>query len=1258
MFSNGNFLIILLVLNQTSLILLSIAEPSTNSSLLFINKERNQQNFSYLQQENKQDQQQQQLKLKQYQKYSNYKNDIKKSNLSSTTANTTATTTNSPILLSSSISLSSTFSSLSPSLSSSTTTTTTTTDKREIINKVFSKNILKENHNNNNSNFNNNNKNVINNIQHTNTTRKSTTTTISPSTVKQQKYNDDDISVEKTIEDLSSIETLSFEKRGDSKSKLSKLSLESVPLPSLTSSSNSESSSSSLPSELPGSSIKLSRQLHHQDRKLLRNQQLPSPQLSNINELPIFPERSDAVYFIVAIMGGAKTWSRIMARTLLEMGPPFGSPMGPPLRPLYVDLPASGGFSAKVLTSLCQQIENIPLAGVVVIGDGQSARAIALSGNAMQVPVLWARGGTANIHGIQREAQSALQSMLQPSAREILKAIRALFLQTHWHSFFVLADVDAAMVLAGNDGRTLKDPPLLPTILPLPAGDGDVFRQLAIISRSTRGIVLLLCNLISARKIMSEAKRLNMAGGHYIWLWADTSSTTEFFDLNHHKSTTLDETMLEYPEAVKEFTVVSSSSSSIPLSVSSSSSSSSQSSSSSSSNLYRQSIPSSSSISSPSSTILSSSEVSPLPDYDEDNISNMKNKNFHHKINNIGINGMNLNGDGISNENGFYNGDIKPKSFDESIDVVKGTTTGSTINFFNNIDKEKEVINMKKQKQHESRKNIQRQGETQRLPFQQNRFESKKFQQDSYEDADDAIATATVTTTSNKDYNTGEKDIIEEENDNTENIDDDVNDEKNLSSNGNDDDDNDDENLKKRQGYSQGPGRYVIGLYDDDNIDMSLELKKNKANRRYRQHTDDYYIDDDNNKDRMIQSKSDSNSNSYFNINNNNKNRNSNSKISDKYYPTENPYLSLKNYNSMEMNENFDQYDDDDDDLIDTSMEEWFELPGNNWAQINNDTTSNLSPTILDNIDETSDLKLSYDSVENKNINNNQNDNNNNNKNINDNSNNNSGATPISNSNNKKIKNINNNNNSNNSNNNNNNNSNQKLKPKRTSFSEASHYIKNLTRSSDVLFHYFKDFPVGLLALRPVKMPVDRNFVRSTIRLFASTWARITFDNNLHNNINLSINNYQKNYINNINKNQNFRQYGTNIYDNYNWFASVNSRELIRDRLRNFFHTEYKRKRLRRNILIRSNFIKFNNLNSNHINNNNNNNNKQIINNNYNSNNNNHYSNNNNKNRYIREINFNEIETVNKTINNNNNNNKKNIKNNDNDENLNKRCCI
>lgn len=58
--------------------------------------------------------------------------------------------------------------------------------------------------------------------------------------------------------------------------------------------------------------------------------------------LPVFPERTDAVYFLVAVVGGAKMWGRMLAKTLQDLGPPFNNPHGPPLRPIYLDMPQNG----------------------------------------------------------------------------------------------------------------------------------------------------------------------------------------------------------------------------------------------------------------------------------------------------------------------------------------------------------------------------------------------------------------------------------------------------------------------------------------------------------------------------------------------------------------------------------------------------------------------------------------------------------------------------------------------------------------------------------------------------------------------------------------------------------------------------------------------------------------------------------------------------------------------------------------------------
>lgn len=86
------------------------------------------------------------------------------------------------------------------------------------------------------------------------------------------------------------------------------------------------------------------------------------------------------------------------------------------------------------------------------------------------------------------------------------------------------------MILGSHEGILLKKKPLKPTIFPISQHREDIFRQLARISRSTRGVVILLCDLMTARRILHEAQRLQMVGGHFIWIWADASSNTEFYD--------------------------------------------------------------------------------------------------------------------------------------------------------------------------------------------------------------------------------------------------------------------------------------------------------------------------------------------------------------------------------------------------------------------------------------------------------------------------------------------------------------------------------------------------------------------------------------------------------------------------------------------------------------------------------------------------------------------------------------------------------
>ncbi|PNF41769.1 hypothetical protein B7P43_G03443, partial [Cryptotermes secundus] len=123
-----------------------------------------------------------------------------------------------------------------------------------------------------------------------------------------------------------------------------------------------------------------------------------------------------------------------------------------------------------------------------------------------------------------------LEVRLEPSAGEMLEAMRALLLATHWHSFTVLAESSAssAVLLRRDLASILNTPPLNPTLLLLRSGGAarrSIFRRLADISRSTRGVILLICNLETAKQITTEAERLNMMSGHFVWLWIDTGAS-------------------------------------------------------------------------------------------------------------------------------------------------------------------------------------------------------------------------------------------------------------------------------------------------------------------------------------------------------------------------------------------------------------------------------------------------------------------------------------------------------------------------------------------------------------------------------------------------------------------------------------------------------------------------------------------------------------------------------------------------------------
>lgn len=72
------------------------------------------------------------------------------------------------------------------------------------------------------------------------------------------------------------------------------------------------------------------------------------------------------------------------------------------------------------------------------------------------------------------------------------------------------------------------------------------YRRLAEISRLTRGIVVLICDIHYAKLVIDEAKRLNMLDGHFFWLWIDASKDFDVFHNINDKTQFVEDDIAEF----------------------------------------------------------------------------------------------------------------------------------------------------------------------------------------------------------------------------------------------------------------------------------------------------------------------------------------------------------------------------------------------------------------------------------------------------------------------------------------------------------------------------------------------------------------------------------------------------------------------------------------------------------------------------------------------------------------------------------------
>ncbi|XP_045475603.1 uncharacterized protein LOC123681313 isoform X2 [Harmonia axyridis] len=257
-----------------------------------------------------------------------------------------------------------------------------------------------------------------------------------------------------------------------------------------------------------------------------------SSHVYSLNQPSAQSQEDEKMYFVVASSSNM-TYSRIFNKTLTNLTRSLfpKEKFHIELDTLIVDLPVNGSFSAKFLEELCAKLEKKRVLASFVIGDSPAASTVSMAATHIGIPVLWARGQEKFLSGFRSLAVSPLEIQLTPTGRELVSALRGLLLHAHWHTFTLLADQASATALRGPElWPILRAQPLHPTLiaLPSPLRAQSLFRKLADISRSTRGVVVLLSDKTSAMRILKDARRLNMMDGHFVWLWIDTSANISF----------------------------------------------------------------------------------------------------------------------------------------------------------------------------------------------------------------------------------------------------------------------------------------------------------------------------------------------------------------------------------------------------------------------------------------------------------------------------------------------------------------------------------------------------------------------------------------------------------------------------------------------------------------------------------------------------------------------------------------------------------
>nr|XP_018917923.1 PREDICTED: uncharacterized protein LOC109044571 isoform X2 [Bemisia tabaci] len=203
------------------------------------------------------------------------------------------------------------------------------------------------------------------------------------------------------------------------------------------------------------------------------------------------------------------------------------------LLPIFSPLPRT--LKLSWVESLLEVWRNKSVLGVLLFGAEHSGFGVTLAAQSLNIPVLWTTGQALNGY-LEKTKIGTWEVRMSAGSGELLATLRSFLIVTHWHSFTIISTITP---LSNPLLSLLRKPPLLPTIFQLrtDATQHAIFRVLTEVSRSTKGVVVLICSELMTKRILAESKRLNMADGDFVWIWVDTAARVSHPPLSPSAST-------------------------------------------------------------------------------------------------------------------------------------------------------------------------------------------------------------------------------------------------------------------------------------------------------------------------------------------------------------------------------------------------------------------------------------------------------------------------------------------------------------------------------------------------------------------------------------------------------------------------------------------------------------------------------------------------------------------------------------------------